>query len=123
MSFGYAYFGNRKNKNKYQFELIRHCTKMYHNVVGGKERIFKYFLTQYPYDEKHHNYIITYCDVDKFSGESYERLGFRYIDHKIQVWGIEDAYTKRVFRDPNNNDYFKLLPKIYGCGNNVYIYN
>ncbi len=123
MSFGYPYFGNRNNKNKYQYELIRHCTKMFHNVVGGKEKIFKYFLNNYPYDNNYENYILTYCDIDKFDGNSYEKLGFKFKSHNLQVWGIEDLYTKRVFRNPSNNESFKTLPKIYGCGNNTYIYN
>ena len=123
MTFGHAYFANKGNKTKYQYELIRHCTKLYHNVVGGKERIFKYLLTNYPYDSKYNNYIITYCDIDKFNGNSYIKLGFTLIDHRLQVWGIEHGYSKRINRNPSNNDYFKALPKIYGCGNNVYIYN
>jgi len=123
MSFGYPYFGNQKNKTKYQFELIRHCTKMFHNVVGGKERIFKYFLSIYPYSKKYENYILTYCDIDKFDGGSYEKLGFNFISHNLQVWGIEEFYTKRIYRNPSDNDYFKTLPKIYGCGNNTYVYN
>lgn len=123
MSFGHAYFGNRGDRHKYQYELIRHCTKMYHNVVGGKERIFKYFLNNYPYDKKYQNYIVTYCDIDKFNGNSYEKLGFKYINHSIQMWGIVDLYSARIYRNPSNNDYFKDLPKIYGCGNNTYSYN
>ena len=123
MSFGYPYYGNNKNKTNYQYELIRHCTKLYHNVVGGKERIFKYFLNNYPYDKKYNNYIITYCDIDKFTGKSYEKLGFKYINHKIQVWSVNEHRTQRLYRNPKDNEKFKELPKIYGCGNNVYIYN
>jgi hypothetical protein len=123
MSFGYAYYGNKKNKTKYQYELIRHCTKLYHNVVGGKERIFKYFLNNYPYDKKYDNYIITYCDIDKFTGKSYVKLGFKFKDHQIQVWVVDEHYSVRLYRDPKNNAKFKELPKIYGCGNNVYVYN
>lgn len=123
MSFGYPYFGNKNNDHKYQYELIRHCSKIYHNVVGGKERIFKHFIQNHPYDSSYDNYILTYCDIDKFNGNSYLKLGFQYIGHKLQVWGVTNNYTKRIFRNPNNNAVFKDLPKIYGCGNNVYAYN
>lgn len=121
MSFGYPYYGNKNGPN-YHYELIRHCTKMFHNVVGGKERIFKYFINHYPYNNTFKNYTVSYCDIDKFSGKSYEELGFTLINHSIQVWGIEDNYTRRVNRNPSDNEYFKSIPKIYGCGNNTYVY-
>ena len=122
MSFGYAYFGNRVNKKKYQYELIRHCTKLNYSVVGGKERIFKHFISKYPYDNDYEFHIVSYCDLDKFNGNSYAQLGFIPNTHSIQMWGIDENYTRRVNRNPSNNDYFKGLPKIYGAGNVTFVY-
>lgn len=121
MSFGHPFFGNRNNKN-YQYELIRHCTKLYHSVVGGKERLFKYFINNYQYNDEYLYHIVSYCDMDKFNGNSYIQLGFKLHSHSLQVWGLEDNYTNRVSRNVSNNEYFKTLPKIYGSGNNTYVY-
>lgn len=121
MTFGHPFFGNKNAKN-YQYELIRHCTKLHYSVVGGKERLFKYFLDNYPHDNQFYNHIVTYADIDKFNGNSYLSLGFKLFNHSIPVWGLEENFTKRISRNPNNNAYFKTLPKIYGAGNNTYVY-
>ena len=41
-------------------------------VIGGSEKLFKYFI-------KHNNpnNIISYCDISKFNGDVYLRLGFK----------------------------------------------
>ena len=58
----------RYNKN-YEYELIRYCSK--YNIVGGAEKLFKYFTRKYK-----PNSIISYCDLSKFTGNIYEKLGF-----------------------------------------------
>lgn len=60
----------RFNRN-YEWEMIRECTKNQYAVVGGKEKLFSYFVKTYnPMS------IISYCDQRWFSGESYLQLGF-----------------------------------------------
>lgn len=67
MSFGKSRF----NKN-YEYELLRYCAS--HNVIGGAEKLFKYFVDNYKPKS-----IVSYCDTSKFSGKVYDTLGFKYV--------------------------------------------
>ena len=58
----------RYNK-KYEYELIRYCSS--YSVVGGAEKLFHYFINTYNCKS-----IVSYCDLSKFSGETYLKLGF-----------------------------------------------
>lgn len=65
-------FGKPRYNKNYQWELLRLCTHSDYYVVGGAEKLFKYFIkTQDPES------IISYCDVSKFTGDVYLRLGFK----------------------------------------------
>lgn len=65
-------FGKPRYNRNYEYELLRLCTKFDYIVVGGAERLFKHFLK-----EQDPNSIISYCDLSKFTGEVYTRLGFK----------------------------------------------
>lgn len=67
MTFGKSHF----NKN-YEYELLRYCAS--HNVIGGAEKLFKYFVDNYKPKS-----IVSYCDTSKFSGKVYDTLGFKYV--------------------------------------------
>lgn len=58
----------RYNKN-YEYELVRYCAKA--QVLGGAERLLHSFKAQY-----NPKSIISYCDLSKFSGITYIKLGF-----------------------------------------------
>lgn len=60
----------RFNKN-FEWELIRLCTKTGIRVLGGSQRLWKHFLTNYEPKS-----VISYCDRSKFSGKIYGDLGF-----------------------------------------------
>lgn len=64
-------FGPPRFNKKFEWELIRLCTKTGIRVLGGSQRLWKYFL-------KTHNpeSVISYCDRSKFSGKIYGDLGF-----------------------------------------------
>lgn len=67
-------FGKPRYNKNYQWELLRLCTKAGFYVIGGAECLFKYFIKiQNP------NSIISYCDVSKFTGDVYLKLGFEQI--------------------------------------------
>ena len=70
-------FGVPRYNNEYQYELIRACYKQGIKVIGGSEKIFKYFINKY-----NPSSIITYCDISKFTGNMYIRLGFKPIQPK-----------------------------------------
>lgn len=63
---------SRYNKN-YEYELLRLCSKYNHLIIGGANKLLKYFIDNYK-----PNSIISYCDNNKFNGNIYEKLGFKY---------------------------------------------
>ena len=67
-------FSKPRFNKKYEWEIIRECSKCEYSIVGGKERLWKHFLRE-------HNpvSVISYCDKRFFTGESYLRLGFSLI--------------------------------------------
>lgn len=65
-------FGKPRFNNNFQYELIRLCYKTGYKVVGGSEKLFKYFVNKYkPLS------IVSYCDISKFNGSVYFKLGFK----------------------------------------------
>lgn len=65
-------FGSRRINAKNNYELIRFANKLNTNVIGGASKIFKYFLKRYK-----KNNIVSYSDISLFSGDLYEKLGFK----------------------------------------------
>lgn len=57
------------------FELSRFVTKTGYRVVGGASRLFKSFIKDYDPD-----YICCYSDNDFYTGNTYDKLGFKFID-------------------------------------------
>lgn len=78
----------RYNKN-YQYELVRYCST--HQVIGGSEKLFKHFV-------KHFNpeSIISYCDLSKFTGSTYEKLGFKLKGSSISKHWVSMKTGKHI---------------------------
>lgn len=132
-------FGTPRFNNKYEWELIRLCTKKGYIVVGGTEKLFKHFIKEY----KPVN-IVSYCNISKFDGEVYYKLGFKFIEltKPNYVWvsnNGKDVLTryqtmkkkliKRFGLDDNCKEteddimHFYGYMKIYDCGNIVFEWN
>lgn len=62
---------------KYQWELIRYCASK--KVIGGAEKLWKYFISTFQPSS-----VISYCDLSKFSGHTYERLGFSLFNKAVR---------------------------------------
>ena len=71
---GVMAFGKPRFNHKYEWEIHRLCWKFGIKVVGGTERLFKYFLREYKPKS-----VITYVEISKFTGNVYSRLGFKPI--------------------------------------------
>ena len=69
-------FGKSRMNKSYQWELLRLCSKLNTKVVGGSSRLFKFFIKAHLKDGEK---IISYCDLSKFQGEVYRKLGFSYL--------------------------------------------
>ena len=65
-------FGKPRYNKNYEWELLRLCSCSNYIIIGGAERLFKYFIKSY-----NPRSIISYCDISKFTGDVYERLGFK----------------------------------------------
>ena len=63
----------RYNKN-YQYELLRLCTKYGYSIIGGAKRLLDHFIKNYQPES-----IISYCNLDKFTGKVYEDIGFKLL--------------------------------------------
>lgn len=126
-------FGKPRFNKEYQWELHRLAYKNGVIVVGGADKLFKHFIK-----ENNPSSIISYCDISKFNGHVYPRLGFkatlsditepnymwveshtnialpRYktMKHKLLAAGLGTP-------DMTENDIMESLgyTKVYDCGN------
>lgn len=86
---------NMGGKNhKYQWELVRFCSKLNTRVVGGASKLLNYFIKHYNPDS-----IISFSSNDISNGNLYKQLGFES-DMKYQnsYWYIEPGSMKRYHR-------------------------
>lgn len=104
-------FGKPRYNKSYAWELLRLCTRSDLQIVGGAERLFAHFIKEYSPES-----IISYCDLSKFTGEVYLRLGFTLhnITKPNKVW------SKRKHAITNNllvaRGYDQLFGTSYGKG-------
>lgn len=130
MTFGKPRFDNRDDV----IELIRYCTKTDVIIIGGAEKIFKYFLNNYNAYE-----VISYCDISKFTGAVYNKLGFNLlaISEPNYVWIKGNKVLKRYqtqkhklieaglgTEEQTENEIMESLGyiKVYDCGNYKFIF-
>lgn len=87
---GLMTFGKPRFNTEYQWELVRLAWSKNKAIIGGAEKLFRYFITKYNPDS-----IISYCDIAKFTGNVYKRLGFKlsHISVPNYVWINEDSNT------------------------------
>lgn len=129
-------FGKPRYSHKYEWELLRLCTKTGIRVKGGSQRLFKRFVTMY-----HPKSIISYCDLSKFQGTTYSKLGFEldHISDPAKVWSkghnkvTDNLLRQRGYDQLFGTDYGKgtsneelmlehsWLP-VYDCGQSVYVW-
>lgn len=66
---GVMTFGKPRYNKNYQHELLRLCFSR--EVVGGSEKLWKFAM-----EHLGGGSVISYCDLSKFDGAVYSRLGF-----------------------------------------------
>lgn len=116
-------FGRPRYNINYEYELLRLCTCAENIIVGGAEKLFKYFIKQYTPVS-----VISYCDVSKFVGDVYKRLGFKLKEQTKpqKVWSRDVNYSKEYITDNllRQRGFDQLVgsklnpPEIYGKGTN-----
>lgn len=130
-------FGKPRYNKHYEWELLRLCTKSEYKVVGGAEKLFKYFIKQY-----NPKSIISYCDNSKFSGNVYLKLGmklktfgqpskhwfniftFRHItDNLLRQRGYSQLHKDTIHQKGESNELLMLengYLEMYDCGQSTY---
>lgn len=73
MSFGKAFFSR---DNSIDYECIRSITKINTTVVGGMNKLFKYFIHKWNPKK-----ILYYVDYNTHNGNSMNKLGFEFINY------------------------------------------
>ena len=129
-------FGRPRYNKNYEYELIRLCTKFGYKVVGGSQKLFKYFLNTF-----NPTTVISYCDISKFTGNVYKSLGFTFIDYTqpnyiwtnfkttlprystqkqklLSILNIENQDNLTEDAIMENLGYLR----VYDCGNAKYVY-
>lgn len=125
-----ASFGIRSSifKNNHEIELIRFCTKLNTQVIGGLSKLMKPFTGIK---------VKTYCDLRLFNGNGYKSVGFKVIGEskpgyyyvksntrysrfqfqKHKLANMLDVFDSSLSESENmkNNGY----SRIYDCGNLV----
>lgn len=128
-------FSKPRFSNKYQYELLRLCSKYNINIIGGANKLFKHFIKNYAPTS-----IISYCDYSKFTGAVYEQIGMKFVkltkpnivycNYEMDVvnesilmkYGIDKLLKTNYGKGTNNRELIMkhgYLP-IHNCGNIVY---
>ena len=80
-----------KSKKDKLYEIGRLATKTGFTVVGGSKRLFKHLLSFVDFE-----IIISYNNMDKFTGDTYESLGMKYESVSIPYgWIRNNEYLPR----------------------------
>lgn len=115
--------GKSRFNKKYQYEILRYCSTLNTNVIGGFSKLFSYFKKKYESRS-----IISYCQRRLFNGKMYEFSGFKF-SHYTQpnyVWFDGRQILSRhqtQMKDENFIMREKDFRKFYDCGQKVYVYN
>ena len=112
-------FSKPRFTDKYEWEIIRECSKLGYCIIGGKEKLWKYFIRNY-----NPKSVISYCDFSKFKGNSYLKLGFvkERLNKPGFVWW--DSKNNIIFwRSPEKHQEFKeKYIKIWDAGQLVFVW-
>ena len=127
-------FSKPRFNKKYEYELIRFCSLKNTSVIGGANKLLKYFINKY-----NPKLIISYANRRFSNGSIYETLGFKKIGASSpnyfyfkdsSVLESRNKYQKHKLSnlleefDPNltesENMFKNGYRRIYDCGNLVY---
>lgn len=129
-------FGKSRFSKKYEYELLRFASKPYMNIVGGADKLFKYFVKIYAPTS-----VISYCDLRWGIGKMYLKLGFEYErETGPNYWYVfrnrsmesRIRYQKHKLKnlltsfDPNLTERENMIlngyDRFWDCGNAVFVW-
>lgn len=128
-------FGRPRYNNNFQYELLRYCSIK--NIIGGAEKLFTHFICDY-----NPNSIISYCDLSKFTGSTYAKLGFKlqsiniaahwynmyththFTDNLVRQRGVDQLLGTNYGKGTSNEEILVSLKfvKIYDAGQATYVW-
>ena len=130
-------FGKPRYNKNYEYELLRLCTKPKISVTGGASKILNFFEEQVKPSS-----LISYCDLSKFNGEVYEKLGFELkeqtaptkhwyhpktkkhiTDNLLRQRGFDQLHGANFGKGTSNEELMKEYGyvEIYDCGQFVFV--
>lgn len=129
-------FGRSRYTNKYQYEMLRMCSALGVQVVGGASKLFQHFIKEYDPDS-----VLSYCDFSKFTGDVYIKMGMQHLrttspgliwsrgadkmyDRVLHTAGYDNLFGASFGKAHNNAQLMQdsgWLP-VYDCGQAVYSY-
>lgn len=121
-------FGSPRFNKKYDYELIRFCTKIDYVVIGGASKLFRHFI-----NNKESVSIISYCNRKFFSGDVYTKIGMthlrdtppNYVWVNLKINDIKTRYMcQKHLLNTKNTENVEMLSrgyyKVYDSGNKVF---
>ncbi|QPX64729.1 putative homing endonuclease [Campylobacter phage F367] len=126
-------FGKPRFTGKYDWELIRLCTKIGMNVVGGSSKLLNHF------HKNNKGSLISYSDRLYSNGSIYKQLGFtfsHYSEPGYYYFKNNTRYSRQQFMkhklkdklekfDPNKTEYENMVEngyyRIWDCGQGVWV--
>ena len=133
MTFGSKRKFMKQSKSDSVYEMLRFCSKLNTSIIGGSEKLFKYFIEKYKPKE-----VISYADRSWSQGELYKNLGFTFISKTPpNYYYVVDGIRKHRFNfrkdklirdgfDPTKSEHEIMLERkiyrIYDSGSLKFIF-
>ena len=132
-------FGKPRYNKNYEWELYRLCSHHKYIIIGGAEKLFKYFINNY-----NPSSIISYCDNSKFKGDIYKKLGFimknpgspskhwyndklklHITDNLLRQRGFDQLFKTKYGKGVSNEQLMRdnKFVEIYDAGQSVWVWN
>ena len=113
-------FSKPRFTNDFEYEIIRECSKLGYIILGGKEKLWSYFVKNFQPKN-----CISYCDFSKFTGNSYLKLGFKKERlNKPGFYWLDRSNDIIYQRSPwKHKEMKEKYIKIYDAGQLVFVWN
>ncbi len=117
-------FGKPRNTKNIEWEIYREVCKEGYSIVGGKSKVFNYFVKTYNPQS-----VLSFVDRSKFTGKSYQIMGFELekICEARYDWVYKDSF---IFKKRQPAIYKEMMAlyienkvfRVYDSGRYKYVY-
>lgn len=99
------------------YELLRFSIKYDYLLKDNEDYLLKWFIKN-----NNVNTIITYCNLDKFTGKTFENIGFNLLLQNDPFKLFYDNDSQTVLQESITTKIEDNKKSIYNCGQNIYIF-